>query len=119
MVKDALEQEAQEKRADKMKRMDIRKDEIMKRDMAMQLLGQAEQAEFNIEDKLNKPSKTMDKYERVFNNNTEFFSTYNPDMIEETLVNYLKNENFDVKAKEDKYKIKYTLRGTDDFENNV
>lgn len=68
---------------------------------------------------MNKPQKNLEKYERVFNNNTEFFSTYNPDMIEETLVNYLKNENFDVKTKEDKYKIKYTVRGTDDFENNV
>lgn len=37
-------------------------------------------------------------------------------MIEETLINYLQGEKFEYKVKEDKYKIKYTLRGTDDFE---
>ena len=68
---------------------------------------------------MNKPQKSLEKYERIFNNNTEFFSTYNPDMIEETLVNYLKKENFEFKVRADKYKIKYTLRGTDDFESNV
>lgn len=40
-------------------------------------------------------------------------------MIEETLANYLKKENFEFKIHAEKYKIKYTLRGTDDFENNV
>ena len=83
------------------------------------MIGQAEQAEFNLQDKLNKPSKNLEKYERVFNHNTEFFSTYNPDMIEETLINYLQGEKFEYKVKEDKYKIKYTLRGTDDFESTV
>ena len=68
---------------------------------------------------MNKPQKNLEKYERIFNNNTEFFSTYNPDMIEETLVNYLKKENFEFKVRDDKYKIKYTLRGTDDFDNTV
>ena len=99
--------------------METRKTNLLKRNMALQVLGQAQQAGFNVEDKLNKPQKSLEKYERVFNNNTEFFSTYNPDMIEETLVNYLKKENFEFKVRDDKYKIKYTLRGTDDFENNV
>lgn len=40
-------------------------------------------------------------------------------MIEETLATYLKKENFEFKLHPEKYKIKYTLRGTDDFENTV
>lgn len=40
-------------------------------------------------------------------------------MIEETLVTYLKKENFEYKMSNEKYKIKFTLRATDDFENNV
>merc|ERR1719223_476961 len=99
--------------------MNMRKTALVNRNMAEQITGQAAQAEFNINDKLNKPQKELDMYEQVFNNNTEFFSTYNPDMIEETLVNYLKKENFEFKDRDDKYKIKYALRGTDDFENNV
>jgi hypothetical protein len=37
------------------------------------------------DDALMKPSKNLQKYERTFANNTEFFSTYNPDMIEEAI----------------------------------
>jgi hypothetical protein len=36
------------------------------------------------------PSKTLQPYERVYDNNTEFFSSYNPDMIEEALLRHLK-----------------------------
>lgn len=43
-------------------------------------------------DIMNKPQKNLDKYERIYNNSTEFFSTYNPDMIEEALVQYLTND---------------------------
>ena len=82
-------------------------------------MGQAQQAEFNVNDKLNKPSKSLDMYERVFNNNTEFFSTYNPDMIEEALVTYLTNDKTEFKMSKNKYKLKFTIRGTDDFENKV
>ena len=51
--------------------MDMRKTDLLKRNMAQQVLGQAQQAGFNVEDKLNKPQKSLEKYERVFNNNTE------------------------------------------------
>jgi hypothetical protein len=36
------------------------------------------------------PSKPMKQYEQACQNNTEFFSTYNPDMIEEALLHHLK-----------------------------
>lgn len=72
-----------------------------------------------MDDAMNKPSKELDQYERVFNNNTEFFSTYNPDMIEEAFVQYLAKDKIEFKASKTKYKIKFTKPGTDDFDNKV
>ena len=39
--------------------------------------------------KLMTPLKNQDTYEQIYNKNTEFFSTYNPDMIEEALAEYI------------------------------
>lgn len=82
-------------------------------------MGQAAQTEYDATDELNKPSKDLEEYERVFNNNTEFFSSCNPDLIEEALVQYLSKANMEVKVSKNKYKIKFTQRGKDDFENTV
>jgi len=38
------------------------------------------------------PKKELEPYEVIFDFNTSFFSTNNPDLIEETLVNYLNEE---------------------------
>lgn len=62
---------------------------------------------------LAKPSKNLDAYEKVFATNTEFFSTYNPDMIEEALLEHLKNEGIEPKVNDKKYKIKFTLTTKD------
>jgi len=35
---------------------------------------------------LNKPSKKMDIFEDLFTHNTQFFTSYNPDMIEEEIL---------------------------------
>lgn len=118
-VNEALEAEAMQKKQEKEMRMNMRKTALVNRNMAEQITGQAAQAEFNINDKLNKPQKELDMYEQVFNNNTEFFSTYNPDMIEEAFLQYLQNDKVEFKVSKNKYKIKFTKRGTDDFENKV
>mgnify|MGYP000880575130 CR=1 FL=1 len=56
------------------------------------------------------PKKKLEMYEQVYNNNTEFFSTYNPDMIEEAILHHLKyTENVEADVSKDKYKIKFTL----------
>jgi signal recognition particle receptor subunit beta len=61
-----------------------------------------------------KPIKKIDQYEHVFTNNTEFFSSYNPDMIEEALLHHLKHtENVEAKVNKEKYKIKFTLETKD------
>jgi len=62
---------------------------------------------------LQKPSKALDQYEQVFSTNTEFFSTYNPDMIEEALLEHLKTENVEAKVSKNKYKVKFTLTTKD------
>jgi hypothetical protein len=57
----------------------------------------------------NTPSKQLDQYEKVFAQNTEFFSTYNPDMIEEALISHLRDtmKIEPSKISKDKYKIKF------------
>lgn len=69
--------------------------------------------EAEIEKQLMKPSKALDQYEKVFATNTEFFSTYNPDMIEEALLEYLSKEMIEPKVNKDKYKVKFTLTTKD------
>ena len=46
-------------------------------------------------------------YEKVFAQGTQFKTTCNPDVIEHTLVEYLKNEGITHKVDEKKYKIKF------------
>jgi len=56
------------------------------------------------------PTKRMEAYEKVFENNTEFFSSYTPDMIEEALLHHLKHvEKVEATVNNDKYKVKFTL----------
>jgi len=60
------------------------------------------------------PKKTLDTYEHVFSQNTQFFSTYNPDMIEDALVEYLKNTlKVEPKLHDKKYKTKFTIACSD------
>ncbi len=50
----------------------------------------------------------MDDYVKVFAINTEFFSTYSPDMIEDALANYIRNQlEIEPIFTKNKYKIKF------------
>lgn len=62
---------------------------------------------------LNKPLKKLEEYDPAFVNNSEFFSSYNPDMIEEALISYLHKEESEFKVNKEKYKIKFKLFVTD------
>lgn len=77
-VKEALDQEQQAKQEEKQRRVESRRKEAMRSAPK----GNVENQFDNSDDALNKPSKALDAYEKVFGQNTEFFSTYNPDMIE-------------------------------------
>jgi hypothetical protein len=52
----------------------------------------------------------MDDYEKVFAINTEFFSTYSPDIIEDALKEYIRNKlKFEPIQTKNKYKIKFSI----------
>ena len=88
--------------------------------MFIQAQNQAQTATLDVTDEaLNKPQKIMDTYSQIFKHNTEFFSTYNPDMIEEALVNQLRKEKIEPTVNKKKYKIKFTKTGKDDFDNSI
>lgn len=56
------------------------------------------------------PTKALLAYEKVFAQNTEIFSTCNPDDIEAALIEYLRNkEKIEPTINKDKYKIKFSL----------
>jgi len=56
------------------------------------------------------PSKVMQQYERVFDTNTEFFTSCNPDLIEEALIQHLKEkEQVEPTINKDHYKVKFKL----------
>ena len=62
---------------------------------------------------LMKPQKNLDTYEQVFSTKTEFFSTYNPDMIEDALLEHLRKQKIEPKVSDNKYKVKFQLSTTD------
>lgn len=56
------------------------------------------------------PEKKMDTYVAGLNNNTEFFSSCHPEMIEEETLKYLREkEKVEPTINPDKYKIKFSL----------
>jgi hypothetical protein len=59
------------------------------------------------------PLKHMEQYEKLFSNKTEFFSTYNPVMIEEALVENLQKIGVEVKRNDAKYKFKFVMTSKD------
>jgi hypothetical protein len=61
------------------------------------------------EEKLMVPQKELLDYEKIFSQKTEFFSTCNPDTIEEVLCEHLRNKmKVEPKINATKYKIKYS-----------
>lgn len=68
----------------------------------------------NSDDSLFKPQKPLEQHEKLFAQNTEFFSTYNPDMIEEAVLVDLRRQGVEPYKKcKDKYKLKFTLSTND------
>ena len=53
--------------------------------------------------------KKLEPYCRVFTNNTQFFSTYNPDMIEFALVKHIESQDMKTLVSKNKYKVKFTI----------
>lgn len=108
-----VEDERQEKADEKAKHAAQRKNKATVRAGGAQL-DEAEEA------KAMEPSKTLEQYEKVFSQATQYFSSWNPDDIEAVLMAYLKeneslygkdgdNKVIEPKVHDSKYKIKFTL----------
>lgn len=70
------------------------------------------------DEELFKPKKPLEDYTQVFDQATDFFSSYNPDMIEQRLLQSLKDEGIkDVKMGKNKYKYTFQKIGTDEQSN--
>jgi serine/threonine protein kinase len=80
-VKDAMEAERKVKDEEKARQMTNRRTEAHRGVSKVQ--NDAQQQFDNSDESIFKPSKPLEEYEKIFGQNTEFFSTYNPDMIEE------------------------------------
>lgn len=90
--------------------------ERQQKEKEKQRLVQRKRNEANRGDNTNeyeKPSKPLRPYEKIFATNTEFFSTYNPDLIEDTICESLQQQNIEPKVSKDKYKIKFTMTTKD------
>ena len=60
------------------------------------------------DEELFKPKKKLEEYQKMFDQNTVFFSSYNPDMIEEQLLKAMKAEGVkNMVVNQNKYKIKF------------
>jgi serine/threonine protein kinase len=106
VVKEQMDAERQSKDAEKMKRMENRKKEAMRSGNACE---EEEESKLDI----SKPQKHMESYEKLFAANTEFFSTYNPDMIEDSFCEQLKKLGVAVKTNDKKYKVKFSMTSKD------
>lgn len=108
-----MEAEKKQKEIEKRNKMEHRKH----RAVAMRSGPEkSEESKFTVdEDALMKPAKTLEDYEKLFAQNTEFYSTYNPDMIEEAIIELPKKEKkFTIqKANDKKYKLKLLIDTTD------
>ena len=107
-VKAQMEADKQEKDAEKAKRVDQ-----AKKKAAMRSGPTGDFEESKTEEILHKPSKNIEEYERLFAANTEFFSTYGPDMIEQALLEELSKQGIKPKTKTDQYKVKFTMVSKD------
>lgn len=118
-VKAQLEEERKAKEAEKLTRVDNRMKAAM-RDIAGEIGNEESKDSVN---KAMMPQKRLGEYHPVFVNRTEFFSTYNPDMIEEALNDYLRaNQQAEAKNHSEKYRSEFTIKEKDEegaeFETN-
>merc|ERR1711935_829060 len=108
-VREAMEAEKLAKEEEKTRQMDHRRQVNMRSGGQKSGIDVSKQFD-NSDDSLFKPQKALEEYERIFGQNSEFFSTYNPDMIEDALLDNLRQQGVEpYKKNKDKYKLKFTF----------
>jgi DNA-directed RNA polymerase specialized sigma subunit len=106
-----LEAERAEKEKEKQRRQDTRVNDYRSKRSGTANRGPADDKFDESDEAILKPKKGLDKYEKLFATKTEFFSTYSPDMIEDAVVGYLRNQK-QIEPKsihKDKYKVKFEI----------
>ena len=99
------EEERKEKEADKAKRNQTRVTTMRTTNR-----GPDDNIDDMTDEQLLKPQKKLGSYIKTFDQRTEFFSTFNPDIIEEAMITYLKSEKIEPKLYDNKYKMKFAKK---------
>ena len=102
-VKKVIEAERQEKAAEK-----ARQNAAHAKTRRMRSAKQGEEESKFDDEELLKPEKKLDMYIPAFQQMTEFYSTYNPDIIEEKMKTVLQQEKIEPKINGEKYKMKFS-----------
>ena len=110
LVKQQIQQNAEEKAAEKSKIEEQRKRAAMRSGKMMD----TELGENNFPIAV----KGLDAYERIFASNTEFFSTYSPEIIQDAIIMNLQKNGIKPKVNESKYKLKFNMISKDQAGNN-
>jgi hypothetical protein len=113
-VREAMEVERKAKEEEKAKHMVEHRRQVNNRGCAATTERDVQKQFDNSNESLFKPLKTLEEYEKIFAQNTEFFSTYNPDMIEDSLLDNLRQQGIEpFKNTKDRYKLKFTISTQD------
>lgn len=113
MVKEQLQKEKEEKLAQKQQYVANRRQRATMRSANMNPTEQEEAKGDSFKNQ--KPLKALQPYEKLVGVNTEFFSTYNPDMIEEEIIEYMRDKLLvePKKRSNDQYKLTFDVNFED------
>ena len=116
-----MDAQKQEKLAQREQLMGQRRDNIRAMRSGMADAANSDGAQIDLSDEaLDKPLKEMALYDDSVAHKTQFFSSYNPDLIEDTLVKYVTSKlEVEPLVSKDKYKIKFTLFAANEFNKDV
>lgn len=110
LVQKNMEEERAQKQMEKEQRMNTRPGGGRYRSLKLQVNEEEAKEGEDLKIDSTTPDKKMDTYVAGLYNNTEFFSTCHPEMIEEETLKYLReNEKVEPTINPDKYKIKFAL----------
>lgn len=110
LVQKNMEEERAQKQKEKEQRMNTRTGGGRYRSLKLQVNEEENKEGEELKIDSTTPEKKMDTYVAGLHNNTEFFSTCHPEMIEGETLKYLREiEKVEPEINADKYKVKFTL----------
>ena len=119
-VKAALEAERQQKIQQREQMMSQRRQDIRAMRSGAAGLGADSMSTDLSDEALDKPTKQMEDYDNSVTHKAQFFTSYNPDLVEETLVQHLTAAlKIEPLVSKSKYKVKFTLYAKDELDPQV